>query len=118
MGSKNLKAIAVRGQNVPAVADPDYVKSLRKILVADEHPLSYCGTGGPEMLMHEQDGDLPVRNQQDGLFPAVSQITGVAMKETGIRVRMDGCFACNVRCKKVIKFDEPYPCEEDYGGPE
>ena len=31
---------------------------------------------------------------------------------------MDGCFACNVRCKKVVKFEEPYPCDEEYGGPE
>ena len=31
---------------------------------------------------------------------------------------MDGCYACPVRCKKVVKFDEPYPVDPDYGGPE
>jgi aldehyde:ferredoxin oxidoreductase len=117
MGSKNLKAIAVRGHRLPEIADPEYVKKLRKTLQAIPHPLSEFGTGGPEMIMHEQDGDLPVHNQRDGLFPNVHQITGVAMKDT-IRVKMDACFACNVRCKKVVKFEAPYTCDPDYGGPE
>jgi aldehyde:ferredoxin oxidoreductase len=117
MGSKHLKAVAVRGHKMPEVADPEYIKTLRSVLLKSKHPLSEYGTGGPEMIMHEQDGDLPVHNQRDGLFPTVKQITGVAIKET-IRVRMDGCFACNVRCKKIVKFEEPYPCDEEYGGPE
>ncbi len=117
MGSKNLKAVAVRGHNLPPVANPDYIPKLRQELIAHPHHLSQYGTGGPEMNKHEEDGDLPVRNQRDGLFPNVTQINGLTIKET-IRVRMDGCFACNVRCKKVVKFDEPYPCDEDYGGPE
>ncbi len=117
MGSKHLKAIAVRGHKLPDIADPEKVKALTKVFLMSKHPLSQYGTGGPEMMMHEQDGDLPVHNQRDGLFPHVKQITGVAIKET-VRVRMDGCFACNVRCKKVAKFEEPYPCDEEYGGPE
>jgi aldehyde:ferredoxin oxidoreductase len=117
MGSKNLKAIAVRGNKMPDIANPEYIKTLRQELLAHPHHLSTYGTGGPEMINHEQDGDLPVRNQRDGLFPNVKQINGVTIKET-VRVRMDGCFACNVRCKKVVKFEEPYPCDEDYGGPE
>jgi aldehyde:ferredoxin oxidoreductase len=117
MGSKNLKAVVVRGHTLPEIADPEYLKTLRSALLAMKHPLSEYGTGGPEMIMHEQDGDLPVHNQRDGLFPGVKQINGVTIKDT-IRVRMDGCFACNVRCKKVVKFEEPYPCDEDYGGPE
>jgi aldehyde:ferredoxin oxidoreductase len=31
---------------------------------------------------------------------------------------MEGCFACPIRCKKVIKFEEPYNCDPAYGGPE
>jgi aldehyde:ferredoxin oxidoreductase len=117
MGSKNLKAIAVRGHKLPEIANPEYIKTLRQTLVSHPHHLSQYGTGGPEMNMHEQDGDLPVRNQRDGLFPNVKLINGETIKNT-IRVRMDGCFACNVRCKKVVKFSEPYTCDEDYGGPE
>ncbi|MBN1191825.1 MAG: aldehyde ferredoxin oxidoreductase family protein [Dehalococcoidales bacterium] len=117
MGSKNLKAIAVRGHNMPSIANPDYIKTLRQELISHVHPLSEYGTSGPPMLQHEVDGDLPVRNQRDGLFPGVKNITGIVMKDT-IRVRMDGCWACNIRCKPVVKFEEPYVCDEEYGGPE
>ena len=117
MGSKNLKAVAVRGHKMPAIINEEYIKTLRQELISRPHHLSEYGTGGPEMLMQEQTGDLPVRNQRDGLFPNVKLITGVVMKET-IRIKMEGCFACNVRCKKVVKFEEPYTCDPDYGGPE
>jgi aldehyde:ferredoxin oxidoreductase len=117
MGSKNIKAVAVRGHKMPEIINPEYVKTLRQELVSKPHHLSVYGTGGPEMLMHEQTGDLPVRNQRDGLFPGVQKIHGQTIKET-VRIKMEGCFACNVRCKKVVKFEEPYPCDPDYGGPE
>jgi len=61
-------------------------------------------------------GNLPVRNFRDGLFPA-EKITGVVIKDT-IRIGMEGCYACPIRCKKVVQFDEPYPCDPAYGGPE
>ena len=117
MGSKNLKAVAVRGHNLPAVANPDKVKEIRARMVANKHPLSNYGTGGPDLLFHESSGNLPVRNFQAGLFPDVSKITGVVMKET-MGGRMDGCFACPIRCKKVCKFEEPFKVDPEYGGPE
>lgn len=119
MGSKNLKAIAVKGHNLPEITDQDYLKMLRSKLLASKHPLSEYGTAGYQMMFLEQIGDLPVHNQRSGQFPKVAQISGVAMKETGIRVKMHGCFACNIRCKSAVKFEEPsYHCDEDYGGPE
>lgn len=33
-------------------------------------------------------------------------------------VGMDGCFACPIRCKKVIKIDQPWSVDPIYGGPE
>ncbi|MFC1901465.1 aldehyde ferredoxin oxidoreductase family protein [Chloroflexota bacterium] len=116
MGSKNLKAIAARGHNLPPVVNADKVSEIRKQLT-HPHPISELGTGGLEMLNLEQIGDLPVRNFRDGAFPEVENIHGGTIKET-IRVGMDGCFACPVRCKKVVKFEEPYPVDAVYGGPE
>ena len=117
MGSKNLKAVAVRGHNLPRVANPEKVKEIRQRMVANKHPLSNFGTGGPDMLFHESSGNLPVRNFKAGLFPDVAKIHGGVIKDT-IRIRMDGCFACHVRCKKVVKFDEPFRVDPEYGGPE
>jgi aldehyde:ferredoxin oxidoreductase len=117
MGSKNLKAVAVRGHNLPAVANPDKVKEIRQRMVANKHPLSNFGTGGPDMAFHESSGNLPVRNFKAGLFPDINKIHGGVIKDT-MRIGMDGCFACPIRCKKVCKFEEPFRVDPEYGGPE
>ncbi|MFC1949858.1 aldehyde ferredoxin oxidoreductase family protein [Chloroflexota bacterium] len=116
MGSKNLKAVAVRGHKLPKIADSERLKEIRQQMVARKSPLSEYGTGGPGITMMVETGNLPVRNFRDGLFP-VEKITGGVIKDT-IRIGMEGCYACPIRCKKVVKFDEPYPCDPAYGGPE
>jgi aldehyde:ferredoxin oxidoreductase len=116
MGSKNLKAIAVRGHNLPPVANPDKVKEIRQALI-HPYPQSEFGTGGPYMMKQVVEGDLPTRNFRDGDFQEVKLIHGGVMKDT-VRISMEGCFACPVRCKKVIKFEEPYKHDPAYGGPE
>ena len=119
MGSKNLKAVAVRGHQPPPVAKPEVVKEMRDWLTANNNMIKGFqdyGTGA-SMLSYESTGNLPVRNFRDGLFPTVAQIEGKTIKET-VRIGMDGCFACIVRCKKVVKIDEPYTVDPAYGGPE
>jgi aldehyde:ferredoxin oxidoreductase len=118
MGSKNLKAIAVKGSKLPDVANPEKVKEIRQKLVANPSPVSMFGTGGPEMMFMESKGVLPVRNFREGVFPEVKDVNVVALKDTGLRVGMEGCFACPIRCKKMVKFDEPYRVDAAYGGPE
>lgn len=123
MGSKNMKAIAVRGHNAPKVAKPERLKEISRFLRDNLYKdfltaeLHDTGTGGPLMEHMPDIGDLPVRNWRDGLFPEVSKIHAGVIKET-IRVGMEGCFGCPVRCKKVVKFDEPYVVDPAYGGPE
>jgi aldehyde:ferredoxin oxidoreductase len=118
MGSKNLKAIAARGSKLPEVANPERVKEIGRKLVASPHPISMFGTGGPEMIMMESRGSLPVRNFRDGLFPEVEKINGATLKNTGLRVGMEGCYACAIQCKKMVQFEEPYRVDAAYGGPE
>jgi aldehyde:ferredoxin oxidoreductase len=117
MGSKNLKAIAARGHNQPAIANEEVFKAIRQQMIARPSPMSQLGTGGPDMIMGMNSGNLPVRNFRDGLFPDVEKIHAGVIKDT-IRVKMEGCYACPVRCKKVVKFEEPYKCDPEYGGPE
>lgn len=117
MGSKNLKAIAVKGSYLPRVMDEAKITELRKAM-SGPHPMSDGGTGGPGIAMMEQSGNLPVNNFRDGLFPQIKDITTGPMKETGILKKMEGCFACPVRCKKVVEFTEPYVHDGEYGGPE
>jgi len=117
MGSKNLKAVAVRGHKLPKIADRNRISEIRQQVIAEPHWLSGIGTGGPDMLALESVGNLPVRNFRDGLFPEVEKIHGGVMKDT-ISIGMEGCFACPVRCKKILRFEEPYHVDAAYGGPE
>jgi aldehyde:ferredoxin oxidoreductase len=116
MGSKNLKAIAVRGHKLPPVVDAEKVKEIRQQLTHPS-PISEFGTGGPSMLHQVVTGDLPVRNFRDGGFPDVKQIHGGVIKDT-VRAGMEGCFACPLRCKKIVKMEAPYHIDPAYGGPE
>ena len=119
MGSKNLKAIAVRGHNPPPIKSPERVKEYREWLTANiEKVKLFQDLGsGAYMAPYESSGNLPVRNFRDGLFPNAVAIEGKTIKDT-IRVGMDGCFGCLVRCKKAVKVDEPYQVDPAYGGPE
>jgi len=119
MGSKSLKAIAVRGHKRPEVAEPERLKELRQWVLAHRElwaSFAELGTGGA-MEAWVDAGNVPVRNFLDGEFPEVAEISPTAVRDT-IRVKMEGCYACPVRCKKVVKFDEPYPVDPAYGGPE
>jgi len=119
MGSKNLKAIAVRGTGRITPADPETIQRLAKWFASKVEELAYgwhtLGTGAA-MPTFELTGNLPVRNFRDGGFP-VEKISPETIRDT-IRIGMDGCFACAIRCKKVVKVDEPYPVDPAYGGPE
>ncbi|MFC2038506.1 aldehyde ferredoxin oxidoreductase family protein [Chloroflexota bacterium] len=119
MGSKNLKAIGIRGHKAPKIANPDRIKELRQFMVGNRPAwagFADYGTGG-EMAGMVTTGNTPVRNFQDGLFPDVDKIDGKAIANT-IRIKMEGCFACPVRCKKVVQAEKPYSIDPDYGGPE
>ncbi|MBM2824725.1 MAG: aor 7 [Dehalococcoidales bacterium] len=122
MGSKNLKAIAVRGRKVPEVADPNVLVEFRQWLTANPQlwqSLHDYGTGvGPMMMSMSLIGNIPIRNFRDGEFPNLSRITASAVKDT-VRVGMDACYACVVACKKIVKIDEPdLKVDPAYGGPE
>jgi len=119
MGAKNLKAIAVRGRQAPPIADSGPVAELRKWMAANLNLVKdfvEYGTGAA-MEAFEAAGNLPVRNFRDGVFPGISKISAPRIKET-IGIGMDACFACTVRCKKVVQVKEPYPVDPAYGGPE
>ncbi len=122
MGSKNLKAIAVRGRKVPEVADPNVITDFRQWLTANPQlwqSLHEYGTGAPAQMMSSPlIGNIPIRNFRDGEFKNLANITGGAVKEK-VRISMTGCYACVVACKKIVKVDEPdLTVDPAYGGPE
>ncbi len=120
MGSKKLKAIAVRGHKAPDVADPEAIRKLAKWVTANVNTLARgfheFGTGAA-MKAYAASGNLPIRNFQGGDFPEVDSISAVAVRDT-IRVGMEGCYSCPVRCKKVVKVEGRFEADPAYGGPE
>lgn len=119
MGSKNLKAVAVRGNNLPPVRNSNGVKELSAWLRENMDQLQGFrdfGTGG-QMERFEEAGNVPIHNFAGGPFPEISNISPRTIKDT-MRVGMEGCFGCPVRCKKEVEAAEPYRIDRAYGGPE
>ncbi|MBC7317517.1 MAG: aldehyde ferredoxin oxidoreductase, partial [Chloroflexi bacterium] len=60
----------------------------------------------------------PTRNFQDGQFEGAQKITGTTMRDTILTGR-EGCYACPIRCKRVVAVDDAdYKVNPIYGGPE
>lgn len=119
MGSKNLKAVSVRGHVRPEIADRQMIKELNRWMLSNykqKSKLWQYGTG-MAIMEYEKTGNLPVRNFLGGLFPGAVKITAQALAER-YEVRMGSCYACPVRCKKVIETDIGRPLDKRYGGPE
>jgi aldehyde:ferredoxin oxidoreductase len=120
MGSKNLKAIAVKGSKKINIANPESLRQLAQWMARNvdkvAHGLHTYGTGAV-MDVYEETGNLPVHNFRDGEFPGVDSISAQAVKEH-VRVGMGTCFACAVACKKEVKVEEPWNVDPAYGGPE
>ena len=89
MGSKNLKAIAVRGTGRPRVFDREGVKAFNAWLTQKhwedfwlQQVLPEYGTGGPEMEGMEAIGHLPVHNWRGAPFAeGIKNVHGGALKE-------------------------------------
>ena len=121
MGSKKLKAVVARGTTNVEGADPDTIQAMARRAAQEVREekraawASKAGTGGTDLEGGIISGNMPIRNFRDGEFPEISGLEFVMDK---IGVRMEGCWACAVRCKKVVQAGEPYEIDPDYGGPE
>ncbi len=107
MGSKNLKAIAVRGVNEIPVFDIARYKSLRSAsnrkLKEDNEArvLRDVGTSGAANYA-EYLGAMPAKYYTSGSFPAVDNVSGAKMTET-ILVGRSACQGCVIACGRVVK---------------
>ena len=132
MGSKNLKAVAVRGKQRPSIADSVKLKELAKwgaANFADSEVYGLGKYGTAEVLLSQQkNGGLPTNNWDSGVFDGAEAISGETMYDTILRGAAEGkqerlgrdtCYACTVRCKRVVEINEgPLPVDPHYGGPE
>jgi aldehyde:ferredoxin oxidoreductase len=122
MGSKNLKAIAVRGTKRTEVADPGKLREMSHSLVEaiKKHPNTqmYHKLGNPAFVLHANTlGFLPTRNFTHSQFEGAEKISGETMEKT-ISIGQGSCYACAVRCKRKVRTTGRYDVSPDYGGPE
>jgi len=121
MGSKNLRAIAVRGnQRYQSLAhDPETLLGLgRKLSKAvRDNPQSWDlqvrGTPGLVEPLNVA-GILPTRNFRQGAFEGVEEVKWEAYENELLTARRS-CYACAVRCKREVNVNGQPSL---YGGPE
>ncbi len=120
-GSKNLKAIAVRGtKGVGNVRDPKafmQVTKEKKKILADN---AVTGQGlpkyGTQVLMNviNEIGALPTRNHRDVQFEGAKDISAEAMltpRPTDGKTHLvtnQACFGCTIACGRISKIDETH----------
>ena len=109
MGSKNLKGIAVRaqpGKSQMQIANPAGVGALAKWMGSHLDLVAGLHDHGTARIVKSLDksGGLPAYNFRDGHIDAQEKINGYTMSATML-VKQDTCFACAVRCKRVVKVD-------------
>jgi aldehyde:ferredoxin oxidoreductase len=119
MGSKNLRAIAVRGHGKLEPRDPQGLQALlkwfREHYNRDADMLHKYGTSR-NVAAYSADGLLPTRNFQEGQFEHAKEISGQYMAQT-ILEDTGTCFACAVACKREVAVPE-LGVNSTYGGPE
>jgi len=121
MGSKNLRAVAVRGRKryQEFAHDPQALKSLGRTLAqrVKNNPQAWGlqdkGTPGLVEPLNTS-GILPTRNFLQGAFEGVDNIKWEVYEKELLTARRT-CFACAIRCKREIQVEGE---QSIYGGPE
>ncbi|HEN21407.1 MAG TPA: aldehyde:ferredoxin oxidoreductase [Desulfobacteraceae bacterium] len=105
MGSKNLKAVAVKGSGIPEVADlKKYNELLGKIrgsfMKKDQGVMNwrYGGTANA-LASSSRNGTQAVKNYSEGTYSEIEKIGTEANREK-IWKRDFACYSCQLACKK------------------
>lgn len=137
MGSKKLKAIVCRGKAKIEPANKKGILALSKkgakdYKGGDMEEFGRYGTAGVVMPQNS-DGGLPTRNWSAGYMVDAESISGEKLYDEILRGAKDGkqdrqgrdtCYACIVRCKRVVadewqsKTHGNVELIHEYGGPE
>ena len=120
MGSKNLKAVAIRGTKGVGVEDfdkfMDAVSAGKKVLAENAVTGEGLPAFGTQVLMNviNETGALPTRNHQEVQFEGAGAISAEAMAKPR---RSDGkpnlvtnaaCFSCTIACGRISTIDRTH----------
>lgn len=110
MGSKNLKAIAVRGTGGIRIAQPEaFLRAVWAMRAAmQDHPgrRSFAELGTAATIdLTQAFGGLPTRNFQQGQFEHYANLNGNTIRDTRL-VANKACFACTIACGRVTRLGD------------
>jgi len=112
MGSKNLKALAVKGSGSVIVANKEAFRKATldgfQKVKASAVTSQGLPTYGTAVLINviNQHGILPTKNFQEGVFEGAEKISGETMADE-ILIRNRACFSCPIACGRVTKVTNP-----------
>ncbi|MBL7134439.1 MAG: aldehyde ferredoxin oxidoreductase family protein, partial [Phycisphaerae bacterium] len=118
LGSKNLKAIVVRGTGRVQSADPQKTKEVAKALQKRIKENAVTGQGlptyGTAVLVNiiNESGVYPTRNFQEAYFPKADQASGEVLAEKHL-TGTEACYRCPIACGRKTRVDGV-----EGGGPE
>lgn len=125
MGSKNLKAVVVKGQGKLSFFDKSKLVDISReeatIIKEDEgfQALSQFGTNDGWMFQNEMGG-LPTHNFKESNMENPEKLTAEEFHD--LYYKNETCYACPVKCKIALKLENPaegqYTIDPKYGGPE
>jgi aldehyde:ferredoxin oxidoreductase len=112
MGSKNLKAVAVRGTNDVNVANLDGFKEFVKMIherMKGPATKKYKTLGTPEnVLVLNSLAALATRNWNNATFEGAEKVSGEYLNEHYVK-KIVGCATCGMRCDHIAVVPEgPY----------
>jgi len=112
MGSKNLKAIAVRGTLDITAAKPDeFMEFVKEFHERMKGPATqkYRTLGTPlNVLVHNAIACMPTRNYNNASFEGAEKVSGEILNERFV-VKIIGCSSCAMRCEHICVVPEgPY----------
>jgi len=112
MGSKNLKAVVVRGQQRVELADPERFKAFNTRILdtfkagVKETPLGLTVNGTAGVVITTQHlGVLPTKNWQQGTFDGWENIHGEQLTEKYL-VSNKACYACPIGCGRKTRVED------------
>ncbi|MBS7632080.1 aldehyde ferredoxin oxidoreductase family protein, partial [Candidatus Bathyarchaeota archaeon] len=104
MGSKNLKAIAMRGTRDIVVAKPDeFMEYLKEFHERMKGPATqkYRTLGTPEnVLVHNSLSCMPTRNYNNSSFEGAEKVSGEVLNDKYV-AKIIGCSSCAMRCEHM-----------------
>ncbi len=122
MGSKNLKAVAVRGHGRIPVADEERLKELARQVIEvlkDDFLSDMLHETGTACAMEQLNylGSLPSRYYTQGVFEGVETLSGGFMADT-ILTGTSACYGCVVGCGRKVAVSEGRYTFPEIDGPE